>query len=67
LSELINFDFENKQDFDSVSALMLLPFLLSDLEGSVVEIPLEEDDDPYAKYNVKPVAEKNLRAKINQY
>lgn len=67
LSELINFDFENKQDFDSVSALMLLPFLLSDLEGSVVEIPLEEDDDPYAKYNVKPIAEKNLRAKINQY
>jgi hypothetical protein len=67
LSELINFDFENKQDFDSVSALMLLPFLLSDLEDHTVEIPLEEDDDPYAKYLKKPVFIQERRAPINQY
>ncbi len=67
LSELINFDFENKQDFDSVSALMLLPFILSDLEDHVVEIPLEDDDDPYFRYAKKPVIIRDMVAPINQY
>ena len=67
LSELINFDFENKQDFDSVSALMLLPFILSDLEDHVVEIPLEDDDDPYFRYAKKPTIIRDMVAPINQY
>lgn len=50
LSEAISFDFANKPDFDSMSALMLLPYLLSDLDDTTVEIPLEDDDDPYARY-----------------
>lgn len=51
LSELINFDFENKGDFDSVSALMLLPYLLADWDDEGVEITEEDEDELFKKYD----------------
>ena len=68
LSELVNFDFDNKPDFDSVSALMLLPYLLGGIDEAV-EIPVTEEDDLYRKYEIKynPPKLERPRAKINQY
>ena len=69
LSELINFDFENKGDFDSVSALMLLPYLLSDWDDESFEIEEEDEDALYEKYNQERVEfdYANGRAKILDY
>ena len=68
LSELVNFDFDNKPDFDSVSALMLLPYLLGGIDEAV-EIPVTDEDDLYRKYEIKynPPKLERPRAKINQY
>ena len=68
LSELVNFDFENKVDFDSVSALMLLPYLLGDMDEAV-EVLVDDSYDPYSKYELKPFATTGERpvAKINKY
>jgi hypothetical protein len=68
LSELVSFEIENKTNFDAVSAMMGLPLILANTEGIEIEIPLEDDDDPYDKYshqqlNYKP----RPMAKINQY
>lgn len=53
LSEAVNFDFENKQDFDAMSALMLLPYLLSYLDDFVVELQSEEEayEKEYERYS----------------
>ena len=68
LSELVNFDFENKVDFDSVSALMLLPYLLGDMDEAV-EVLVDDSYDPYSKYELKPFATTGERpvAIINKY
>ena len=68
LSELVNLDFENKVDFDSVSALMLLPYLLGDMDEAV-EVLVDDSYDPYSKYELKPFATTGERpvAKINKY
>ena len=68
LSELVSFDFDNKVDFDSVSALMLLPYLLGGIDETV-EIATTDDDDPYLRYAVvfKPETKTRPTAKINQY
>lgn len=50
LSELINFDINDKTNFDAVSALMLLPYILNSNEGVSVDIALDDEDDPYLKY-----------------
>lgn len=69
LSELINFDFDNKSDFDSVSALMLLPYLLADWEDEGVDLTDQEEDDPYLKYenNQPSYNYYNGRAPISDY
>lgn len=53
LSEAANFDFENKQDFDAMSALMLLPYLLSYLDDYIVELQSEEEayEKEYERYS----------------
>ena len=68
LSELVNFDFDNKPDFDSVSALMLLPYLLGGIDEAV-EVPVTDEDDLYKKYEIKynPTKTERPRARINQY
>jgi hypothetical protein len=68
LSELVNFDFDNKVDFDSVSALMLLPYLLGGIDEAV-EVLVDDDYDPYKKYETIPFPTAGVRptAKINQY
>jgi len=69
LSELINFDFENKGDFDSVSALMLLPYLLADWDDEGVEITEESEEDIYSKYDQNGITYDyvNGRAKFLDY
>ena len=68
LSELENFDFDNKPDFDSVSALMLLPYIIGDLDDAV-EVAVTEEDDLYAKYEIKynPPKPERPKAKISNW
>ncbi len=68
LSEAASFDFDNKQDFDAMSALMLLPYLLSYLDDYVTEMPIETDDQDrdYQKYS-KPQRTKGIAvSKLSQ-
>lgn len=50
LSEAINFVFENKVDYDAMSAVMLLPYILSYLDGVEVEMPNQYEDSMDLKY-----------------
>lgn len=50
LSEAINFDFSNKVDYDAMSAMMLLPYLLSYLDGVEVDMPDQYDTLMDIKY-----------------
>ncbi|MBP8762228.1 MAG: hypothetical protein KBH21_00075 [Acetoanaerobium sp.] len=51
LSEASNFNFDNKSDYDAMSALMLLPYLLSYLDGIEVEMPDQYETMLEMKYN----------------
>ncbi len=71
LSEAANFDFENKQDFDAMSALMLLPYLLSYLDDYVVELQSEEEayEKEYQKYSDLAKAKRErgpLKSKLSE-
>lgn len=71
LSEGANFDFENKQDFDAMSALMLLPYLLSYLDDYVVELQSEEEayEKEYERYSLLAKAKREkgvLRSKLSE-
>lgn len=58
LSEAINFDFSNKVDYDAMSAVMLLPYLLSYLDGIEVDMPDQYENLLELKYNKPPQREK---------
>jgi hypothetical protein len=58
LSEAVNFVFENKVDYDAISAMMLLPYLLSYLDGLEVEMPDQYEDVWDLKYKYQPQRER---------
>lgn len=51
LSEIVNFEYEEKSSFDAMSAMMSLPLLLADLEDFEVQDFDQEEEDPYFKYD----------------
>lgn len=50
LSEASNFVFSNKGDYDAMSAMMLLPYLLSYLDGVEVDMPDQYENMMEIKY-----------------
>lgn len=58
LSEAVNFVFENKVDYDAMSAMMLLPYLLSYLDGLEVEMPDQYETMMDLKYKYQPQRER---------
>jgi hypothetical protein len=69
LHELEHFELDNKSDFDAVSALMLLPFYLSEWSDDLEDFSKnrEEEEDEYSKYS--PVSDnyQRKRAEILNY